>query len=114
MVDSSKPISQDSSTRIKFNSIFESIDVSERRTKIVATLGPSCNDTDTIVKLIDAGMNVARLDFSDGDHKSHGLSVQNLAQALKQRSDKTVALMLETRGPEIRSGILRENKPVRF
>lgn len=71
MVDSSKPISN-SSTRIKFSSIFETIDVSKRRTKIVCTLGQSCNDVEQLVKMIDAGMNVARLDFSQGDHKSNG------------------------------------------
>ena len=79
MVDSSKPVSsQDSSTRIKVASIFESIDVSKRRTKIVCTLGQSCNDIDQIVKMIDAGMNVARIDFSLGDHKSNGMLVSNL------------------------------------
>ncbi len=71
MVDSSKPVSN-SSTRIKFSSIFETIDVSKRRTKIVCTLGQYCNDFDQLVKMIDAGMNVARLDFSQGDHKSNG------------------------------------------
>lgn len=88
--------------------------MSARRTKIIATLGPACNDVDSIVKLIDAGMNVARLDFSTGDHKSHDREVQNLQQALKQRPDKTVALMLETKGPEIRTGVLKDSKPVRF
>lgn len=113
MVDSSKPISN-SSTRIKFSSIFETIDVSKRRTKIVCTLGQSCNDVDQLVKMIDAGMNVARLDFSQGDHKSNGQLANNLQNALKQRPDKTVALMLETKGPEIRTGGLKDNKPVFF
>ena len=112
MVDSSKPVSQDSS-RIKFANIFESIDVSKRRTKIVCTLGPSCWDVDMLVKMIDAGMNVARLNFSHGDHKSHGQSVLNLREALKQRPDKTVAIMLDTKGPEIRTGLLKD-KTVEF
>ena len=113
MVDSSKPVSsQDSSTRIKFASIFETIDVSKRRTKIIATLGPACNDVDQIVKMIDAGMNVARLDFSQGDHKSNGQLVANLQAGLKQRPDKVVAMVLETKGPEIRTGVLKESKPV--
>jgi len=107
MVESSKPVSQDSS-RIKFSNIFESIDVTKRRTKIICTLGPSCWDVDMLVKMIDAGMNVARLNFSHGDHKSHGQSVLNLKEALKQRPDKTVALMLDTKGPEIRTGLLKD------
>jgi pyruvate kinase len=77
MVDSSKPVSQDSS-RIKFSNIFETIDVSKRRTKIICTLGPSCWDVDMLVKMIDSGMNVARLNFSHGDHKSHQAAVNNL------------------------------------
>lgn len=107
MVDSNKPVSQDSS-RIKFSNIFEQIDVSMRRTKIICTLGPACWDTDMLVKMIDAGMNVARLNFSHGDHKSHGQSVANLRDALKQRPDKTVAIMLDTKGPEIRTGVLKD------
>ena len=115
MVDSSKQASnQESSTRIKFASIFETIDVSKRRTKIVATLGPSCNDVDTIVKMIDAGMNVARLDFSQGDHKSNGQLISNLHSSLKQRPDKTVAVVLETKGPEIRTGVLKDGKVYRL
>ena len=107
MVESAKPVSQDSS-RIKFSNIFESIDVTKRRTKIICTLGPSCWDVDMLVKMIDAGMNVARLNFSHGDHKSHGQSVMNLKEALKQRPDKTVAIMLDTKGPEIRTGLLKD------
>jgi len=63
-----------------------------------------------LVKLIDAGINVARLDFSQGDHKSNGRLVANLQAALQQRLDKTVGLMLETKGPEIRTGVLKEGK----
>ena len=99
-------------SRIKFSNIFESIDVSKRRTKIVCTLGPSCNEVEMLVKMIDAGMNVARLNFSHGDHKSHGQNVQNLKDALKQRPDKTVAIMLDTKGPEIRTGLLKDGKPI--
>lgn len=62
--------------------------------------------------MIDAGMNVARLDFSQGDHKSNGQLVANLQAGLKQRPDKVVALILETKGPEIRTGVLKEGKPV--
>ena len=56
--------------------------------------------------------NVARLNFSHGDHESHQASVNNLQAALKQRPDKTVALMLDTKGPEIRTGVLKEGKPI--
>ena len=73
---------------------------------------PSCWDIEMLVKMIDAGMNVARLNFSHGDHKSHGGCVTRLREALKQRPDKTCGIMLDTKGPEIRTGMLRDNKPV--
>lgn len=56
--------------------------------------------------MIDAGMNVARLNFSHGDHTSHGKQVEALHEAMKQRPDKQIAIMLDTKGPEIRSGKL--------
>ena len=62
--------------------------------------------------MIDAGMNVARLNFSHGDHKSHGAQAASLQAALKQRPDKSVALMLDTKGPEIRTGALKEGKNI--
>lgn len=65
-----------------------------------------------LVKMLDAGMNVARLNFSHGDHTSHGKSLDNLRAALKQRPDKTCAVMLDTKGPEIRTGLLKDGKPI--
>jgi pyruvate kinase len=49
---------------VKFSSIFETIDVSKRRTKIIATLGQSSGDVENIIKMIDAGMNVVKIDFA--------------------------------------------------
>lgn len=100
------------SARIKFDNIFAPIDMDQRRTKVICTLGPACNSVDQLVSLIDAGMNVARLNFSHGDHKSHGQQVANLNEALKQRPHKTVGLMLDTKGPEIRTGILKDGKNI--
>jgi len=65
-----------------------------------------------LVKMIDAGMDVARLNFSHGDHKTHGQTVENLKAALKQRPEKQVGLMLDTKGPEIRTGLLKDSKPI--
>lgn len=100
------------SQHIKFQNIFEPIDTNQRRTKIICTLGPACNKVEQLVKMIDAGMNIARLNFSHGDHESHGKQVEALNEALRQRPDKTVALMLDTKGPEIRTGMLVDGKNI--
>ena len=62
--------------------------------------------------LIDAGMNVARLNFSHGSHEFHATSVRNLRTAMKSRSDKQVALLMDTKGPEIRTGTLTGHIPI--
>ena len=65
-----------------------------------------------LVKMLDAGMNVARLNFSHGDHKGHAQSLDNLREALQQRPNLTCAVMLDTKGPEIRTGYLKTRDPV--
>jgi pyruvate kinase len=88
------------------------IEVEKRHSKIICTLGPACNKKEQLVSMIDAGLNVARLNFSHGDHESHGKQVETLKEALKERPDKRVALMLDTKGPEIRTGNLKEGKNI--
>jgi pyruvate kinase len=60
------------------------------------------------VKMLDAGMNVVRLNFSHGDHTSHQKCLENLKEALKQRPDSQCAVLLDTKGPEIRTGLLKD------
>ena len=85
----------------------------QRKTNIVCTMGPSCWETDQLIALIDAGMNVARLNFSHGDHESHAATVKRLHEAKHQRPNAHVALMLDTKGPEIRTGFLKPDfKPL--
>lgn len=77
-----------------------------RKTKIVCTIGPASESKENIVKLIQAGMNVARLNFSHGDFEEHGNRIRNIKEARAQLGT-TVAILLDTKGPEIRLGKLR-------
>lgn len=85
-----------------------------RKTKIICTIGPSCADIPTLVKMLDLGMNVARLNFSHGDHAYHSSVLGNIREANKQRPDKSCAIMLDTKGPEIRTGLLQGHQPVQL
>ncbi|WP_028546171.1 pyruvate kinase [Paenibacillus taiwanensis] len=76
-----------------------------RKTRIVCTIGPSSESLDKLKQLIMAGMNVARLNFSHGDFEEHGNRITNIRQASKELN-KTVAILLDTKGPEIRTGKL--------
>ncbi|MNO51317.1 Pyruvate kinase [compost metagenome] len=78
-----------------------------RKTKIVCTIGPSSESLENIKKLILAGMNVARLNFSHGDFEEHGGRIRNIRQASEELG-KSVAILLDTKGPEIRTGKLKE------
>ncbi|SFE50869.1 pyruvate kinase [Paenibacillus algorifonticola] len=78
-----------------------------RKTKIVCTIGPSSESLENTKKLIQAGMNVARLNFSHGDFEEHGNRIKNIRQANIELG-KTTAILLDTKGPEIRLGKLKE------
>lgn len=73
------------------------------RTKIICTIGPATNTPEMLEKLLDAGMNVARLNFSHGTHESHSRTIAILKE-LRQKRQVPLAIMLDTKGPEIRLG----------
>ena len=68
-----------------------------RRTKVVCTLGPACWSVESLVNLIDAGMNVARLNFSHRTLEYHVQSLQNLREALRARPHKQCAVLMDTK-----------------
>ncbi|MEE8350119.1 MAG: pyruvate kinase [Acidobacteriota bacterium] len=82
-----------------------------RRAKIVATLGPASDTLEMIQELIRAGMNVARLNFSHGDHASHGRTISRIREASNNLS-APVAIMQDLQGLKIRTGELENSEPV--
>jgi len=85
----------------------------ERRAKIVCTLGPASCTPAMIEKLIAAGMNVARLNFSHGTHHDHAALIKSLRH-VSQRLNKAVAVLADLQGPKIRTGLLEGGAPVRL
>ncbi|EIT85440.1 pyruvate kinase [Fictibacillus macauensis ZFHKF-1] len=76
-----------------------------RKTKIVCTIGPASESIEKLTQLMEAGMNVARLNFSHGDFEEHGARIKNIRIAA-EKLGKTVAILLDTKGPEIRTQTL--------
>jgi pyruvate kinase len=76
-----------------------------RRTKIVCTIGPASESPEKIKELLDAGMNVARLNFSHGSHEEHGKRIRNLKTVAEEKGIN-FGILLDTKGPEIRTGLV--------
>ena len=81
-----------------------------RKTKIICTIGPACENEETLVKMCKAGMNVARLNFSHGSHEDH-LKKINLIKSVREKLNLPIAIMLDTKGPEYRIKTF-ENKKI--
>ena len=81
----------------------------DRRTKIVCTLGPASSDRETIRNLIDAGMDVARMNFSHGTHEEHRERVQQV-RAAAQDAGRVVAILQDLQGPKIRVGEMKDGE----
>ena len=79
----------------------------QRRTKIVCTLGPASSDRDTIRRMIRAGMDVARLNFSHGTHEEHAERIRQVREAA-QDEGRAVALLQDLQGPKIRIGEVKD------
>ncbi len=79
-----------------------------RKTKIVATIGPACDSPDMLRAMIQAGMNVARLNLSHGTYDEHLERLKRIRAAAAEL-DTNVAIMIDTRGIEIRTGTLSQD-----
>lgn len=75
-----------------------------RKTKIICTLGPATSDKEMIKKLAMAGMNIARLNMSHGDHEFHRKIIRNIKSLNKDLGKYPIAILMDTQGPEIRTG----------
>src|SRR6185437_16101556 len=82
-----------------------------RRTKIVATIGPASRDPEVLVRMVEAGMDVARLNFSHGTHETHAETAMLVREAAG-RAGRPVAILQDLPGPKIRIGPLVDDKVV--
>ena len=78
-----------------------------KKTKIICTLGPSTDNIETLEKMVEAGMNVARLNFSHGTHEEQ-LKRINMVKQVREKLKCPLAILLDTKGPEIRIGTFKE------
>ena len=76
-----------------------------RKTKIVGTIGPASESEEMLEKLMTAGLNVTRINFSHGGYEENGQKIENIKN-VRKRLNRPVALLLDTKGPEIRTGVL--------
>jgi pyruvate kinase len=81
------------------------------RTKIIATIGPSCRSPVMLEELIKAGMDVARINCSHADHDSIASITVDIRE-ISQRLDRSVGILLDLSGPKIRTGMMKDSQPV--
>ena len=84
-----------------------------KKTKVVCTMGPNTNDRELMRKLIQNGMDVARFNFSHGDHEEQK-GRMDMLKKIREEENKPIAILLDTKGPEIRTGVLKDGKKVQL
>lgn len=82
-----------------------------KRTKIICTMGPNTNDREILKQLAINGMDVARFNFSHGDYEEH-MGRMKILESVREELDLPIATLLDTKGPEIRTGKLKDGKKV--
>eukprot|EP01080_Neovahlkampfia_damariscottae_P006094 gene6095-10102_t len=84
------------------------LDGTKKHTKIVCTIGPKTQSVEQLEGLMKAGMNVVRMNFSHGEHEYHLKTIQNARKAA-DNLEKTIGILLDTKGPEIRTGYFKND-----
>jgi pyruvate kinase len=85
--------------------------LNRKHTKIVATIGPASEDPEVIRAMIQSGMNVARINFSHGDHETHGRRIETIRRVAKEEKE-VVAILADIQGPKIRIGAVADEPRV--
>ena len=80
-----------------------------KKTKIICTLGPASDNEKVLSEMIDAGMNVARLNFSHGTHEEHAKKIE-MIKKVRERKNVPIPIMLDTKGPEFRIKTFKDGK----
>ncbi|RGB33411.1 pyruvate kinase [Rhizophagus diaphanus] len=80
-----------------------------RKTSIICTIGPKTNSIDMITSLRETGMNIVRMNFSHGSYDYHKSVIDNTRESVKLHPGRPIAIALDTKGPEIRTGIMRDD-----
>ena len=84
-----------------------------KKTKIICTMGPNADDRDILKELVKNGMDIARFNFSHGDHEEQKARFDQL-KSVREELKKPIAILLDTKGPEIRTGLLKNGEKVRL
>ena len=84
-----------------------------KKTKIVCTMGPNSNDLNVMRELVKGGMDIARFNFSHGDHEEQKGRMDALKK-IREEEGKHIAILLDTKGPEIRTGLLKDGQKVQL
>ena len=82
-----------------------------KRTKIVCTMGPACDNDDTLREMIKSGMNVARFNFSHGSYEEHHERIERVRR-ISRELGIPVGILLDTKGPEVRTGLLKDHAKI--
>lgn len=84
-----------------------------KKTKIICTMGPNTNNRDLMKSLVENGMDIARFNFSHGDHEEQKGRI-DLLKSVREETGRPVAMLLDTKGPEIRTGVMKDDKKVQL